>query len=82
MSKRCPYCNPELALTACRAGECFLVGVVQGEAAERLRDVGVREGATIGMVKNAGDVIVQVAGCRVGLRQEMANNVLGTPVST
>ncbi len=81
MKERCPYCNPELALTACKDGECFLVQVVQGEAAERLRDVGVREGALLNVLRNKGDVIVRVAGSRVGLRREMAGRVLGTPVT-
>ncbi len=82
MTTRCQYCNPELALTACKDGECFVVQAVQGAAAERLRDVGVCEGALVNMLKNKGDVIVRVAGSRVGLREEMARMVLGTPVDS
>jgi len=72
--------GPECPLTACRAGGCFLVQAVQGEGARRLRDVGVCEGAQLNMLKNRGDVIVRVAGCRVGLREEVACKIFGTPV--
>ena len=78
MNTRCQYCHPKLALTACKAGECFLVQAVRGEAAGRLREMGVREGALVNMLRNRGDVIVQVEGCRLGLREEMAREVLGT----
>ena len=81
MDTRCRYCNPELALSACRDGECFLVQAVQGEAADRLRDVGVREGVLVNMLRNKGDGIVRVAGARVCLRQEMARRILGTSIA-
>ena len=80
MKDRCRYCTPDLALTACKVGECFLVQVVDGEGAERLRDLGVREGALVNMLRNSGDVVVQVEGCRVGLRREIAGKVLGTQI--
>ena len=81
MNARHSYCNPSLELTACREGERFLVQAVHGEGAERLRDIGVREGALVSMLKNRGDVIVRIAGSRVGLREDMARKVLGTTIT-
>ena len=74
------HCAAVCALTSCKKGECFRVQSVHGEGAGRLRDVGVCEGAVVNMLKNRGDVIVRVAGCRVGLREEVACKVYGVSV--
>lgn len=68
-------------LTALSEGIDVLVDTVCGHAAHRLRDVGLREGAQIAIVRNTSNVIVRVEGCRIGLRHEIARQILGTPIS-
>ena len=46
------------------------------DAACRLREVGLREGAMISVLRNNGNVIVRTAGCRIGLRKELAMSIL------
>lgn len=66
-------------LTTFSVGSDVLVDVIGSDAACRLRDVGVREGASIGIVHNNGNVIVRVAGSRIGLRREIARRILAIP---
>ena len=68
-------------LTTFGGGTNILLNVISGEAAQRLRDLGLREGALVAVVQNTGNVIVRVAGSRIGLRREMAMHILGTPVA-
>ncbi len=49
------------------------------EGACRLRDVGLREGALVSVLQNSGNVIVRAEGCRIGLRKELAMNILARP---
>ena len=67
-------------LTTFGDGTNILLNVISGEAAQRLRDLGLREGALVAVVQNTGNLIVRVAGCRIGLRRELAMHILGTPV--
>ncbi len=53
---------------------------VHGCAEERLRDMGLREGAQVEVVQNSDKLIVRLAGCRIGLRRDMAADILATPV--
>lgn len=56
-----------------------VVCTVAGEAEHKLRDMGVREGATLSVLNTSGNVIVRLAGCRIGLRREVASCVLVAP---
>jgi len=67
-------------LTSFKDGANILLDFIGGEAAHRLRDLGLREGALVAVVQNTGNLIVCVAGCRIGLRRELAMHILGTPV--
>lgn len=67
-------------LTSFKDGADILLDFIGGEAAHRLRDLGLREGALVAVVQNTGNLIVRVAGCRIGLRRELAMHILGTPV--
>ena len=67
-------------LTSFSDGAHILLDFIGGEAAQRLRDLGLREGALVAVVQNTGNLIVRVAGCRIGLRRELAMHILGTPV--
>ncbi len=67
-------------LTSFKDGANILLDFIGGEAAHRLRDLGLREGALVAIVQNTGNLIVRVAGCRIGLRRELAMQILGTPV--
>ncbi len=67
-------------LTSFSDGANILLDFIGGEAAQRLRDLGLREGALVAIVQNTGNLIVGVAGSRIGLRRELAMHILGTPV--
>ena len=60
----------------CSLKVCFVSGCAQG----RLRDLGVREGAHIEMIRNSDELIVRIEGCRVGLRRDMATEILAIPI--
>ncbi len=66
-------------LTSFTDGCDIVVYGISGEAAHRLRDVGLREGALVAVLQNTGNLIVRVAGCRIGLRRELAMQILATP---
>lgn len=72
--------NYPAPLTTFSSGTDILLNFVGSEAAQRLRDLGVREGALIAIVQNTGNLIIRVAGCRIGLRRELALQILGTRV--
>lgn len=42
--------------------------------------MGLREGARVEVVQNSDKLIVRLAGCRIGLRRDMAADILATPV--
>ena len=70
---------PPAPLTSFADGADLVVNAVDGGAEHRLRDVGLREGAVIAVLQNTGNLIIRVAGCRIGLRREMAARILATP---
>ena len=51
------------------------IGLESSEA-QRLRDLGLREGANVSVIQNTDKMIVCVAECRIGLRRELAMHVL------
>jgi len=67
-------------LTSFRSGTDILLEFIGGEAAQRLRDLGLREGALVAVVQNTGNLIVRVADSRIALRRELAMHILGTQV--
>ena len=75
---------PPVPLSSCPCSNRtdVVVCTVAGEAEQKLRDIGVREGATLSVLNNSADVIVRLAGCRIGLRREVASCVLVTPTKT
>lgn len=66
-------------LTSFMDGCDVVVQLIFGEAAHRLRDVGLREGALVAVVQNRGNLIVRIAGSRVGIRRELAMQILAAP---
>lgn len=66
-------------LTSFMDGCDVVVQLIFGEAAHRLRDVGLREGALVAVVQNKGNLIVRIAGSRVGIRRELAMQILAAP---
>jgi len=54
---------------------------VYGTLQKRLREMGLREGACVKMVKNSEDLIVRLDGCRIGLCRDTAANILAIPTS-
>ena len=72
--------NPvPLSSCPCSDRTDVVVCAIAGKAEHKLRDIGVREGAALSVLKNSGDVIVRLAGCRIGLRREVASCVMVTP---
>lgn len=55
-----------------------MCGLVQ----DRLREMGLREGACVEVVKNSEDMIVRIDGCRIGLRRDVATDILAVPSGT
>ena len=51
-----------------------------GSAQKRLRDLGLREGAHVEMVKNSEKLIIRIDGCRIGLRRDTGADILATPI--
>lgn len=51
---------------------------LEPEAAGRLRDMGLREGACICILQNADKLICHVGGCRLGVQRELAMQLFGT----
>ncbi|MCY4673877.1 MAG: FeoA family protein [Bacteroidetes bacterium] len=71
---------PPAPLTTFCDGCPLMICSVHGCAEERLRDMGLREGARVEVVQNSDKLIVRLAGCRIGLRRDMAADILATPV--
>lgn len=69
-------------LTAYRDGHVLKICSVYGVAQDRLRDLGLREGACVEMIKNSGDLILRLEGCRIGLRHDLALEILATPLDS
>ncbi|MEX1055255.1 MAG: FeoA family protein [Rhodothermales bacterium] len=47
--------------------------------AQRLRDIGVREGCRVCVMMNADKCILGIGTCRVALRREVAMNLFAVP---
>jgi len=69
-------------LTSFCDGCALKIYSVCGGAQERLRDMGIREGACVEMIKNSEDLIVRIEGCRIGLRRDMAVNIFAIPADS
>ena len=54
----------------------FALGIPE---AQRLRELGVREGNMIHVLKNGETFVCRVESSRIALRREVAMNVFGTP---
>lgn len=50
--------------------------------AQRMRELGLREGARVAIVQNTDKLIVCVSNSRIGLRSEIAMQIYGSPVAT
>ena len=70
-------------LTCYACGVCvklaFMV-LTQAEA-DRLRDLGIREGNSVHLLRNEETVICGVESCRIALRREVAMHVFATPIA-
>lgn len=66
------------ALCCARSGQCAVVAHLVGDEneAERLRDLGVREGAIVTVLRDADPLIVKVEEARFGIGRTAAMNVL------
>ncbi len=51
---------------------------VEGEEAQRLRDLGLREGACVRLMANAALCVVGLGACRIALRHEVASRLFVT----
>lgn len=49
--------------------------------AQRLREMGLREGAALSIIQNAQNLIVGVLACRIGLRRDLACKLYATRVA-
>ena len=75
--------NPvPLSTCPCADRTDVVVCQVGGDAEHKLRDIGVREGVTLSVLNNDSNVIVRLAGCRIGLRREVASCVMVTPAKS
>ncbi len=66
------------SLCCARSGACVSVTEICGceEEAARLRDLGVREGARVTIVRAGNPLLVRVEGARFGIGELAAQNVL------
>ncbi len=69
-------------LTAFCDGCLLKIYSVCGGAQGRLREMGLREEAHVEVVKNSENVIVRIEGCRIGLRRDMASDILAVPMTS
>ena len=67
-----------LSLCCARNGQRVCVKQLAGCAEEcsRLRDLGVREGAVVTVLKHGSPMVVRIDGARYGLGQSAATNVI------
>ena len=64
-------------LTSFKKGSRLLLEFLRMESgdAQRLRDLGLREGVQVVILHNSDKMIVCVSECRIGLRKELARQV-------
>jgi Fe2+ transport system protein FeoA len=77
----CPL-NKECPLTGFDNGEAFEITelLLDDRQAQRIRELGMREGSQCGMVLNNGKLIVCVHDCRIALRREVGDSIRGRRV--
>lgn len=65
------------ALCCARAGQCAVVSHINCEASEaaRLRDLGVREGAIVTVVRDGDPLVIGVEDARFGIGRSAAMNI-------
>lgn len=66
------------ALCCAKSGQCAVVAHLVGEEneAERLRDLGVREGAIVTVLRDADPLIIKVDEARIGIGRSAAMSIL------
>ncbi len=47
--------------------------------AQRMRELGLREGTQVAILQNSDKLIVRVSDSRIGLRRELAMRIFGSP---
>ncbi len=57
---------------------CIACVAVEGDEAQRLRELGLREGACVRLMANAALCVVGLGACRIALRQEVAARLFAT----
>lgn len=74
---------PMLPLSGYREGQRACVAYLGHEdaVAERLRTLGVREGACVCVMLNTDKCILAVDGCRLALQREVADQVFATDLA-
>lgn len=74
---------PLVVLSLLSAGQTAVVESVLGgtEEAHRLREMGLRDGATIEMLRPGSPCLVRLGGQKLGIRSESLHNVLVRPES-
>ena len=67
-------------LTSFRIGSTIILAFMglDPENAQRMRDLGLREGACVVILQNADNLIVGIADSRIGLRREIAMQIFGS----
>ena len=81
-SDGCPL-QGECPLTGFNNGESFEITelLLDEDQAQRIRELGMREGAKCGMVLNNGKLIVCVHDCRIAMRREVGDSIHGKRTS-
>ena len=75
-----PFDAAPLTCLARGAQGCIAWMGLEGSEAQRLRDLGLREGACVGVVQNGASCIVALgSGCRLALRREVAAKLFVRP---
>jgi Fe2+ transport system protein FeoA len=79
-AKRCGGC----ALAACAAGcqAAVLQMGCEGEEAERLRQLGLYEGACVKVVDSRNGMLLEVKGARLALGKALASSIRVMPLGT
>ena len=71
MNRSCSDCQP---LT------CFMRAALDGDDAERLGAMGLREGAQCTILQNADKLILRIGESRLGLQRDLAMRLFGQEV--
>ena len=73
---------PMVPLTLLRSGDCARIGEVVGGSClvQRLREMGMRAGATVQMIRSGSPCILRLDGQKLCVRSDEMNGVLVCPV--